>query len=174
MAVEKLFSNIVGTAVVDDDGHLITTVRDVVIDPESGKLIALVVDISRNLVIAPMDILSFGDVVRVPAHDAVVDGKEILRVAEVQKRHTYIFHNRVEAKNGEYIGNVIDFSIDSRDLHLKKIYTAKSLIGFFRYDQRIIPAKLIEKILHDKIIVKENMNTVREKQAVAMEDLAVG
>lgn len=164
MAMERLFTNILGTPVIDDDFRRpITFVRDVVIDSERGTLIALVVDISQNLVIAPIDILAWGENIRIPAHDAIVEGNEILRVAEVQKKNIRILHNRVETKGKEYIGNVINFSIDSQDLKLKKIYTAKSVLGLFRYDSRIIPAKNIEEILPKKIIVKGNAQPVYEE-----------
>jgi sporulation protein YlmC with PRC-barrel domain len=175
MGMERLFSNIIGTPVVDDDfKHPITTVRDVVIDPESGKLVALVVDINRNLVIAPIDILAWGDTIRIPAHDAVIEGNEILRVAEVQKRNIRIIHNRVETKNKEYIGKVVDFSIDVNDLTLKKLYTAKDILGLVRYDSRIIPAKIIERILPEKIIVKMNIVTLPEERRPVAEEAMAG
>ena len=164
--MERLFTNILGTPVVDDDfGRPITFVRDVLIDPERGTLIALVVDIRENLVIAPIDILAWGDNIRIPAHDAIVEGNDILRVAEVQKKKTGIIHSKVLTKGKEYIGNVINFSIDSQDLKLKKLHTAKSVLGLIRYDSRIISAKNIEEILPNKIIVKGNAQPVYEKKS---------
>lgn len=173
--MERLFSNIIGTPVVDDDvKHPITTVRDVLIDPERGKLIALVVDVNRNLVIAPVDILAWGDTIRIPAHDAIVEGSEILRVTEVQKRNIKIFHNKVVTKKNEYIGKVVDFSIDANDLSLKKLYTAKDILGLVRYDSRIIPSKIIEKILPGKIIVKMNIVNLPEESRGMVEEAMAG
>jgi len=169
--VEKLFTNIVGTRIVDDDfKHPLTTVKDVLIDPEKGTLIALIVDVNKNLVVAPVDILAWGDIIRIPAHDAIVEGSEILRVTEVQKRNIRIFHSRVETKKKEYIGNVVDFSIDLNTLALKKLYTAKNFLGFVRYDTRIIPAKNIEEIKRDKIIIKGNFQPVREERRSLIEE----
>ncbi|MFA7685894.1 MAG: PRC-barrel domain-containing protein [Candidatus Gracilibacteria bacterium] len=171
MGVERLFTNILGTPVVDDDfKRPIAFVRDVLIDPERGNLIALVVDISRNLVVAPIDILAWGEAIRVPAHDAIVEGKEIFRVAEVQKNGIRIFHNRVETKKKEYIGNVVDFSIDSQSLTLRKLYTSKSILGLLRYDHRIIPAKNIEEVFPKKIIVKENAQHVYQESKAMIEE----
>jgi len=173
--MERLFSNIIGTPVVDDDfKHPITVVRDVIIDPERGKLIALVVDVGRNLVIAPIDILAWGDTIRIPAHDAIVEGSDILRVAEVQKKNIGIFHSKVETKKKEYIGKVVDFSIDSHDLSLKKLYTAKDILGLVRYDSRIIPAKIIEQILPKKIIVKMNIVNLPEESRGIVEEAVAG
>ncbi|MFA6917378.1 MAG: PRC-barrel domain-containing protein [Candidatus Gracilibacteria bacterium] len=173
--MERLFTNIIGTKVVDDDlKRPIALVRDVVIDPERGILVALIVNGNKNLVIAPVDILSWGDTIRIPAHDAIIEGHEIFRVAEVQKKGIKIFRNRVETRKNEYIGDVVDFSIDSNSLALKKIYTSKSFLGLIRYDHRIIPAKNIEEILIDKIIVKGNFQKVREESGVLLEELAAG
>lgn len=171
--MERLFTNIIGTPVVDDDfKRPIAIVRDVIMDPERGCLVALVVDVSRNLVIAPMDILAWGDRIRIPAHDAIVEGGEIFRVAEVQKMGIKIFHNKVMTRKKEYIGNVIDFSIDSQDLKLKKLYTSKNILGLVRYDSRIIPARNIEEILPHKIIVKRNVQPVYEKSRAVEEAMA--
>ena len=169
--MERLFTNILGTPVVDDDfKRPIAFVRDVLIDPERGNLIALIVDIHRNLVIAPVDILAWGESIRVPAHDAIVDGKEILIVSEVQKKNIRIFGNKVETRRKEYIGNVIDFSIDSQNLTLRKLFTAKSFLGLLRYDNRIISAKNIEEILPEKIIVKGNTQPVYEESKAIVEE----
>jgi len=172
--MERLFSNIIGTPVVDDDfKHPITTVRDVVVDPERGKVIALIVDVNRNLVIAPIDILAWGDTIRIPSHDAIIEGSDILRVAEVQKRNIKIFHNKVVTMKNEYIGKVVDFSIDIHDLSLKKLYTAKDILGLLRYDSRIITSKIIERILPRKIIIKMNIvNLPEERRGVAEEAMA--
>jgi sporulation protein YlmC with PRC-barrel domain len=174
--MEKLFSNIIGTPVLDDDiGRPLTTVKDLVIDPESGKVVGVLVDIHKNLIIAPVDILSWGDTLKIHTSDSIAPGDEILRVAEVQKRNIHIFHSRVETKKKEYIGDVFDFSVNVETLVLQKIYTAKSILGLFRYDSRIIPAKNIEKILPNKIIVTENTRVVYEKAkaSASFEDLAV-
>ena len=175
MGMERLFTHIIGTPVVDDDlKRPIALIRDVVIDPERGVIVALIVNGNKNLVIAPVDILSWGDTIRIHSRDAIVEGNEILRVAEVQKKGIKIFHNRVETGKKEYIGEVIDFSIDSHSLTLKKIYTSKSFLGLIRYDSRIIPAKNIEEILIDKIIVKGNFQKVREESGALIEELAAG
>lgn len=169
--MERLFTNILGTPITDDDFRRpITFVKDVLIDPERGTLVALIVDISQNLVIVPIDILDWGESIRISSHEAIIEGKEVLRVAEVQKKNIGILHNRVETKDKEYIGNVIDFSIDSKDLKLKKLYTAKSVLGLVRYDSRIIPSKNIERILPKKIIIKENFHPVYEPSKAMVEE----
>jgi len=174
LSMEKFYSNIVGTPVMEDDVfRAITTIKDVILDPESGKVVAFSVDLSRNLVVAPVDILSFDEFLKIHNHESIAEGNDILRVAAVQKKGIRIIHNRVESKNGEYIGIVVDFSIDPKTFTLKRILTAKSILGLIRYDQRIILAKNIIEILPNKIIVKENLKTSKEEKRVTIEDLAV-
>jgi len=172
--MEKFYSNIVGMPVIEDDVfRAITTIKDVIIDPESGKVVAFSVDIRRNLVIAPVDIISIGEFLKIHSVESIAEGSDILRVDIVQKKGIKIIHNRVETKNNEYIGNVVDFSIDAKTFTLKRLFTAKSFLGLIRYDQRIILEKNIIEILPDKIIVKENLKTAKEEKRVSVEDLAV-
>lgn len=172
--MEKLYTKIIGTPVFDEEvKHPITAVKDIVIDPETGKLLALIVNLSRNLVIAPQDILYWGDQIQVHTHDSIIEGNEILRVEEVQKKGIRIFNNRVVTKDGKDLGKVYDFTIDSRETALKKLYVAKSILGLVRYDGRIIPAKEIVEILPRKIVVNSDLATVTEKENAVVEDLAI-
>ncbi len=172
--MEKLYSKIVGTPVFDDDfGRPVTTIKDIVLDPEDGKVVALVTNVSKNLVVSPVDILSWQEVVRIHNKNAIVNGEEILRVDRVQKSGIKIFHNKVYTKEEKYLGIVADFSIDSNSLTLNKLFIAKTFLGLVRYESRIMSAKKIVEILPDKIIVESDIETVKEKK-VEVEDLAVG
>lgn len=161
--------------VEDDNLRPITTVKDVIIDPERGKLIALIVDSGRNLIITPMDILSWHDVIQVHDRDVIVEGSEILRVEAVQKSGVKFFQNKVENKDGKYLGKVVDFSIDTHLMDLKKLFVAKGFLALFRYESRIIPAKNILEVLQDKIIVKDDIAVVKQeaKEKIVMEDMAL-
>lgn len=162
--MERLYTNIVGTAVLVDDGiRPIAIVRDVVMDPDRGKMLALVVDANRNLIIAPMDILSWGDSIRVHSHDVIIDGHDVLRVEEVQRQHNDIYEKRVETEDGEVLGRVVDFSIDGQTYELQKLHVSKVVLGMVRYGGRIISAKKIVEILPSKIIVKNGAEKVVEK-----------
>lgn len=173
--MEKLYSDIVGAPVVEDNVlHPITTVKDLILDPETGKLAAFVVDIKRNLVISPIDVLFFGNRIQIHERHAVIPGSEILRVEEIQKKNIRIFGNKVVTEDGFKLGKVVDLSIDMKDYTLKKLFVAKEILGMVRYDSRIISAKNIVEILPNKIIVKNNLETVKEKESSRAEDLAIG
>lgn len=173
--MEKLYSDIVGAPVVEDNVlRPITTVKDLVVDPESGKLEAFVVDINKNLVISPIDVLFFGNRIQIHARDAVIHGSEILRVAEIQKKGIRIFGNKVVTEDGFKLGKVVDFSMDMHQYTLKKLFVSKDILGMVRYDGRIIPAKNIVEVLPNKIIVKNNLEKAKEREGARAEDLAVG
>lgn len=162
--MERLYTNILGTPVFEDEGaQPITTVKDLVIDPESGKTLAFLVNVSLNLVIMPLDVVSFGDVVRVHAHDCIIEAGEVLRIEQVQKKEVHIFNNRVETEDGEYLGRVIDFSVDTVSYALSKIYVGKVILGMFRYGTRVFTARNIVEILPKKIVVKGGAEKVTEK-----------
>lgn len=162
--MERLYTNILGTPVFEDEGaQPITTVKDLVIDPESGKTLAFLVNVSRNLVIMPLDVVSFGDVVRVHANDCIIEAGEVLRIEQVQKKQVHIFNSRVETEEGEYLGRVIDFSVDTVSYALSKIYVGKVILGMFRYGTRVFTARNIVEILPKKIVVKGGAEKVAEK-----------
>jgi len=174
--MEKLYSNIVGAHVAEHDSRrVITTVKDVVIDPETGKLLALIVDLRKNLIIVPVDIIFWTDRILIHGHESIIEAHEVMKVVSVLEKKIKISKARVETDNGKYLGQVIDFSIGNKDFLLKKLFVAKGFLGLFRYENRIIPWKHIIEILPEKIVVKNDLMTVKQESAVGVaEDLAAG
>jgi uncharacterized protein YrrD len=161
--------------VLIDSIRPITTVKDLVMDPESGKLIAFVVDINRKKIIVPMDVLSWHEILKIDSPHDIVALEEVLRVEEVIKSGRGLVRTRVESQDGAYIGKVIDFAVNSKTYDLNSIFVSKGFLGLLRYDSRVIRAKDIVEVLEDKIIVKENIKTVKEKnKSMKLEDMAMG
>ena len=171
-----MYSNIVGIPIFEEDGQRpISTVKDVIMDPERGKAVALVVDINQNKVITPHDILSLGDILKIRGREVIIDGSDVIRVEEIQKRNVRILNNRVETKEGEYLGKVVDYSLELSGLNLQKIYVAKGFMGVVRYGGRMIPAKKIVEVLPKKIVVENGLKKVKEKKMErGLSDVAVG
>lgn len=170
--MDRFYTKIVGLPVVEDDNvRALTTVKDVVIDPEKGKILAFIVDTNKNLIITPMDVISWHDVLHINDRNVIIHGDEILRVQTVQKHDVKVFGNRVETKDGKYLGKVMDYAIDDHSMVLKKLFVAKGILGLVRYDTRIIAAKNILEILPDKIVVKDDLATVK---AESKEKIPVG
>lgn len=174
--MEKLYTHILDTPIfVEDHLRPLTTVKDLIIDPDSGKILAIVVNLSKNLIITPNDVISWGDVIRVGSNDVIIESTEIVRVDEVLKDGRRIFGNKVISRDGEDLGKVFDFAIDGTTLMLQKLFVAKGLWGLFRYAGRIIPAKDIIEVLPDKIVVKESMRPVKEdEREPKMEEATAG
>ena len=162
--MEKLYSNIIGTPVYEDDAHRpFTTVKDLIIDPESGNMLGVVVNFRNNMLIAPIDVISWGEAVRVDHRGVVAEGDEILRVSEVLKRDIHIPYSKVFSSDGIFLGNVFDYSIDNKSWKLNKLFVQKVFLGLIRFETRIIPASEIVEIVQEKIIVQNNVKAVKEK-----------
>ena len=171
--MEKFYTKIVGSPVSDDGIRPISSVRDVLMDPESGKVAALSVNYGKNMVVLPMDIVAWQDHIKIHSYNDIIEANEVLRVEELMKNDIQIFRNRVESQDGTYIGRVYDFSIDPSTLTLKNLYVAKEILGLFRYDSRIISNNEIVEILKNKIVVKNNLAVVKEDlKTVGIEEMA--
>lgn len=176
--MEKLYSNIIGSFIFEDDEQRpFTTVKDLVLDTEKkGALLALIVDVRRNLIISPIDIVSWHqNVIKVHSGTDLVEGSEVLRVAEVQEKGAILYNNKVFTKAGEYLGRVYDMAIDGNTLNLRKIFVTKSILGMVRYQSRIILVQDILEVLPKKVVVKNNLSTVKEpvSREVSVEEMAL-
>ncbi len=161
--MERLFSKIIGTLVFHENIRAITSIKDLLINPDTGKIEAFIVNESKNLVILPMDIIKWSNFIKISDNNAIIEGEEIIKVTEIQKKGTYIYRNKVETKKGVFLGKVFDFTINDKFLNLQKIYVAKGFLGLIRYDSRIISAEDIIEITSDKIIVKDSLAIIKEK-----------
>lgn len=162
--MERFYTQILGSPVRDGDVRPLTTVRDVLIDPSNGRVCSLEVDSGKNMVVTPIDIISWHDGIVINGADSIVPAEDILRVSEILKQNIRIHKSAVESKNGTYLGKVFDFSIDPKSFDLKKLYVAKNILGLVRYDKRIIPSKDIIEILSGKIIVKSDKAAIEAKE----------
>ncbi|MBI2634426.1 PRC-barrel domain-containing protein [Candidatus Peregrinibacteria bacterium] len=175
--MEKLFTRIIGTPIFEDGPRPLTTVKDMVIDPENGKVLALVVSLTRKLIIVPIDIESWHDAVKVHSGDAITEARDVMRVDVVMKSGIHVFRSRVVTKGGKFLGKVYDFSIDSNLMVLHKLYVARGFLGLVKFESRIIPYDNILEILPGKIIVKDDLTEVKAKErvvGVALEEAPVG
>ena len=171
--MEMYLSTILGTPVFENEEiRPLTTVKDLIIDPENGKLIGIIVDVNKNLIIAPFDIYSWKEVIRINNRSLIVSADEVLRVEAVQKSGKYIHNSKVYSKDGDYLGKVMDYSLDGGTYGLKKLIVANNVLGLLRYGSRIIPAKDIVEVLPNKIVVKENVKPIKEGKKVPIEDMA--
>ena len=172
--MELLYTQILGIPVVGEGPRPLTSVHDVVIDPNNGSVLAFIVNLSKNLMIAPIDVEKLESNVLVVTDDfVIIEADEVVRVREVQKKGIKVFHNRVFSEDGTLIGKVYDFGIDTASSALKKLYVAKDFLGLIRWEKRILDWKEIVEIRADRIVVKNDLETVKDEPVVSLTEVAV-
>jgi sporulation protein YlmC with PRC-barrel domain len=95
---------------------------------------------------------------------------EIIRLRSLLNQHVWINKCRVETADGEFVGHVYDYFVDSKMMILTKILTVKTYFGLFKGDAFLIPRKEIIKI-------EKNIITVRDlykKYAIKERKFAMG
>ena len=154
--MKKLFSEILGTRVMTENGETIAIIFDVLIDPDNGSVVAFSVLFGFRRVIIPLDIREWFREVIVSDADVIVDPFEVIRVKKILERNIFFLKNRVYSKNGRYLGRVFDLEIDLEQMFLIKIFVAKNFLGFVHFDERIIAFSDIIEVHADRIIVKND------------------
>jgi uncharacterized protein YrrD len=163
--MERLYSKIIGMSVfVPNSMRPINTVQDIVIDPETGKVIAFAMDTRGKKVVVAMDVISVKHGLLIRDADDIIDSEDVLRVQSVLEKSGGFMHKSVETEEGERLGKVVDMAIDDRNLVLIKLYVSKTFIGIVQYDSRIISAKNIVEVRETRVIVKSG-GEVRVEEA---------
>lgn len=164
--MQKLYSEFIGMPVFSEySSSPLALVRDVIIDPENGKLLALLV--KNNYIIVPMDIeRTTASAIFIADKDRILPVDDVLRVKAVLTRHIAILNAKViTEKTHEYMGRIVDFEIDTTHMALTNIHVAKQIL-FLRFNERIIDYKHIVRIEKHSVIVKEQAITSKAKIAV--------
>lgn len=168
--MQKLYSELIGMSVLTEYSNTaIALVKDIIIDPENGRVLAF--RVKNNHIISSMDIETININFVIADSDRIVPINEILRVETVAKMNIPIIGAKVMTQRGKkYIGRVVDYSIDTRHMALSSIYCAKSFF-FFRLDERIISYKNIVKITKNAITIKDSAEVTAEDRASARSEV---
>lgn len=132
----------------------IARVTDILIDTLDGKVVAFFVSTGKMKIVAPIDIIFFGQGLVIRDNEDIIDANDLVKVQVTIKRDIRLLKSRVETKKGDFLGNLHDFYIDTKAYGLTKIVVHKSLLGLFKTPDRIIPARDIIEIKKDLVIVK--------------------
>jgi uncharacterized protein YrrD len=162
--MERYFLQTVGTPVISEHGQLCGRIYDIIIDPETGSVAAFSLSMKNRKVLAPIDVITWGRQIIIGHSEDIIDANEIHKVAKILEKEIPVLRNKVYTKKGEYIGKVIDYSMDPQLFALTSIVTARDILGILQWDKRIINYKDIIEIRKDAIIVKNNVNVVMEKK----------
>lgn len=157
-----LASSLVGLKVASiNEGSSVAEVGSVLINPENGKFIGLIVSKIFGLssqIISSRDILSVDkEGVVIDSQKDIVDLNEIAGAKELQKQS--LLGCRVKTNNSN-LGKVTDASISFETMSVVNIYI-RSL-----FNERIIPISRINKYDHKhNTIVLEDLSTIKPTQA---------
>ncbi len=164
--MQKLYSELIGLPVFDEYSPApLALIRDIIIDPENGKIAAFAV--KNNRIIVPLDVERLGRGLFIKDQNHIVPTEDVLRVAEVAERKIKILGARVITQNTKiYLGRVVDYEIETRGMALASIHVAKTFL-FFRFQEKTISYRSIVKIKRESIIVKDTRITAREKEKIA-------
>lgn len=163
--MRKLYSQLIGLPVFDESSggnSPLALIRDIILDPENGKILAFVV--RNNRVIVPFDVERLNSGLFIGDRDRIVPMDDVLRVHQVAQWHIDLIRARVVTEREKrFLGRVVDYEIDTSHMSLTHIQVAK-LFFFFRFQERLISLKNIIRIEKHTIIVKDIKElTVKEK-----------
>lgn len=143
----------------------IALIRDVIIDPDTGALVAFMTHNRKVLLLR--DTRFFQSVFFVHSGEDLLEQNEVVRVHKILKKIPSVlglpvYIDKKDEKN-EYVGRVVDLELDITIGNLVNIYTSK-LFLFVRYSERILSAKNIIEITTDSILIKDSSKVKAAKK----------
>jgi len=156
----KIYSEIIGTHIKEENSaEVLALLRDLIIDPDTGKVEALWVKPLTlplsNAIIQIQDILDWKKHVYIKGDQVMADPADIIRIVDILSKNRLILGNRVVGANGKDYGRVYNVDFDSKSYYLKNISCQKSLLGLFGYESRLFPYERILEVLEDRILVDD-------------------
>jgi len=148
---------IIGLPIIESlSGTKIDTVENIIVDPEGGKVLALLISKSffweKNRIVHFKDIIEiFADGVLVKTRDSIIEAEEVFKIGDILKRKIFLIGSMVLTQNGQRIGILDDFLFDTL---FQKILTLTAQKRFSS-EKRIIGAERILSILHKKIVIRD-------------------
>ena len=163
-------SRLLGTAVFSiAAGGPITQVRDVIVDPDSLKIVAFrliggVVTRSGPSLLPVNAIREFssGCFVIDDADEFAADD-EIVRLAKILALNFALPGLKVETKKGSHLGKIIDFTVTSEDFVVQQLIVKRPALKSFSDPELTIPRKEIVEVTDYKVIIKDEERTLKEK-----------
>lgn len=139
-----------------DSQSKIGTIKNLVIDPENGELIAFFVSIGglfqSDKVLSSHDILDFdqkGIVVR--SEENLLEKNEIIKVNKIWKDRITVLNQKALTASGKNLGKINDSLIDTSTCMINKYY----IHGLF--EDRILSADKVVKINKKGVIFSDDI-----------------
>lgn len=150
---------IIGLPVLEGiSGTKIDVVKNIIVDPESGKILAFLVSKSfpwqKNRIVHYKDVTEiFTDGVLVKSRDSVIGANEVFKIDDILNKKIFLIGSAVLTQNGQKIGALEDFLFDTLFQNILTLTVKKR----FSAEKRIIGAERILSILRKKIIIRDTI-----------------
>ena len=155
----KLASEIINLDVFClEDNTVLGKVKDLVIDPTNGKLVAFKIygkgiKKDQNLV-SVLEVKHLDrEVLAIESKSKIESENELPRPYEILKSKIRILKNKVFTESGNLVGRVSDYALDSNTSQLSRIYVSGNGLSFFFGRERVFSFLQIVEITKNKIIV---------------------
>lgn len=153
--MEKAYSQIIGIPVSVEGEGKVGKVKEVIMNPETGKIEAFVLNKRTFDIVLPIDVIFWSTHIVIHSMNDIFQLDEIIRLRQLLSKHIWINKCKVETADGELVGHVYDYFVDSKMMVLTKILTVKTYFGLFKGGVFLIPRKEIIKIEKNVIIVRD-------------------
>jgi len=162
--MENYYRQTIGSLVITRSGETIASIRDIIINHENGKIIGFLVNRGQNLAITPIDIIRWNKSILVQDDSDIIEIEDVIKLAQAVENNIPIYNKKVFTKNGDYVGKVIDYGMNSTFYELSCLIVAKSFLGIIIWDKKIISAKDIIEVQKNRIIVKDLVVPLKMKK----------
>ncbi|MFA5830182.1 MAG: PRC-barrel domain-containing protein [Candidatus Gracilibacteria bacterium] len=158
--MERYYNQTIGADVLTETGIRVGKVFEIVIEPTTGKIVGFLITPRGDKVIAPSDVIFWGEQLVISDHDDIMDTEDLIKVQQALKLNIRIHKNKVFTKKNEFLGTVLDFALNTSFFMMTKLFVAKTFLGFLPYQEKVIAHKNILEITYDKIIVKNPIGLI--------------
>lgn len=152
--MEKLYTQTIGQPVVTEHGHIVGRVFDMIINPDTGKIVAFVLGPTGQKIVSPIDVLAWNSALIINDEESILEPDDIQIVSKIIEKNIHIRGTKVFTKSGEYVGKVGDIAFNTKTFMLTVLLIGKSFLGFY-YDKKNVAHKDIIQITGEKIIIKD-------------------
>ena len=156
------FLKAVGTHIVSEQAEEpVALLRDIIINPDSGAILALGLFISKKI-IPVTDIREWThEWVKIVDETAIIDREDLIKLSSFSPKRTKIFGKEVYKEDGKFIGFVEDFVFDTEVSSITQLYVVKKFL-FVNLEKRVIWFRDILNIEENKIIIKNDIRGTKE------------
>lgn len=161
-------SKLMGTPVLSlQTGAPIGYVAKAIINPEDLQIIALELNgpiISESNLLDTSSIREYSTYgIVVDSIDELISPEDVIKISEIMQLNFNLINLKVETKKGSKLGHIIDYTISSDNLLVQQLIVKRPLIKSLVDPELTIPRAEIIEISDYKIIIKDEVKTIKEK-----------